>query len=89
MEYPKEELVPFLEQCGHPDSSSAKISQQGKKKKDAQAQEPQNEGKNARVNQQDTQRSRSNEDTIIVGDSITKGLRRDLLSRAAKRRITV
>ena len=73
----------------HPDSSSAKISKQGKKKKNAQAQEPQNEGKNAKVNQQDTQTSRSNEETIIIGDSIIKGLRRDLLSRAAKRRVTV
>ena len=27
--------------------------------------------------------------TVIVGDSIIKGLRRDLLSRAAKRRVTV
>ena len=73
----------------HPDSSSAKISKQGKKKKNAQAQEPQNEGKNAKVNQQDTQTSRSNEETIIIGDSIIKGLRRDLLSQAAKRRVTV
>lgn len=32
---------------------------------------------------------RPNEGTIIVGDSIIKGLRRDLLSRAAKRRVTV
>ena len=31
----------------------------------------------------------SNEETIIVGDSIIKGLRRDLLSRAAKRPVTV
>ena len=32
---------------------------------------------------------RPNEGTIIVGDSIVKGLRRDLLSRAAKQRVTV
>ena len=89
MEYPDEELVPFIKQYGHPDSSSAKISEQGKKKKNAQAQEPQNEGKNARVNEQDTQRSRSNEETIIVGDSIIKGLQRDLFSRAAKRSVIV
>ena len=73
----------------HPDSSKFKTSKQGKKKKNAQAQGPQNEGKYARVNHQDTQRSRSSEETIIIGDSIIKGLRRDLLSRAAKRRATV
>ena len=49
----------------------------------------QNEGKYARVDQQDTQRSRSNEETIIIGYSIIKGLLRDLLNRAAKRRVTV
>ena len=61
---------------------------QGKKKKNAQAQKLQNEGKDTRVNHQDTQRSRSSEETIIIGDSIIKGLHRDLLSRAAKTRVT-
>ena len=32
---------------------------------------------------------RPNEGTIIVGDSIVKGLRRDILSGAAKQRVTV
>ena len=34
-------------------------------------------------------KQRPYEGTIIVGDSIVKGLRKDLLSRTAKRRVTV
>ena len=82
-------LLMTVRSKSHPDSSKAKTSKQGKKKKNAQAHEPQNEGKYVRVNHQDTHRSRSNEETIIIVDSIIKGLRRDLLSRAAKRRVAV
>ncbi|PFX23703.1 hypothetical protein AWC38_SpisGene11748 [Stylophora pistillata] len=63
----------------------------GKKKKkgkvSSENQQLQMENNDTSENGQREQRP--NEDTIIVGDSIVKGLRKDLLSRAAKRRVTV
>ncbi|KAL9978165.1 hypothetical protein ACROYT_G015655 [Oculina patagonica] len=63
----------------------------GKKKKKGKAssqnQQLQTENNDTSKNSQGEQKP--NEGTIIVGDSIVKGLPKDLLSRAAKRRITV
>ena len=58
-----------------------------KGKASAQNQQLQMENNDTTGNGQGEQRP--NEGTIIVGDSIVKGLRRDLLSRAAKQRVTV
>ena len=63
----------------------------GKKKKKGKAssqnQQLQTENNDTSENGQGEQKP--NEGTIIVGDSIVKGLRNDFLSRAAKRRVTV
>ena len=74
----------------HPDSHKSKSNQGKKKKKEkkaSQTEQPQNEANGPRENHQETKRS--NEETVIIEDSIIKGLRRDLLSKAAKRRVTV
>ena len=70
--------------------TSNKSNKKKEKKKDKasyQNQQLQMENNDTTENGQGQQRP--NEGTIIVGDSIVKGLRRDLLSRAAKQRVTV
>ena len=60
-----------------------------KKKKDkASSQNQQLQMENNHTSESCQEEQRPNEGTIIVGDSILKGLRKDLLSRAAKRRVT-
>ena len=72
-------------------SNKSNNPKRGKKKKKGKAssqnQQLQMENNDTSENGQGEQRP--NEGTIIVGDSIVKGLRRDLLSRAAKQRVTV
>ena len=72
-------------------SNKSNNPKRGKKKKKGKAssqnQQLQMENNDTSENGQGEQRP--NEGTIIVGDSIIKGLRRDLLSRAAKQRVTV
>ena len=71
-------------------SNKSNNPRRGKKKKgkaSSQNQQLQTENNDTSENGQGEQRP--NEGTIIVGDSIVKGLRRDSLSRAAKRRLTV
>ena len=72
-------------------SNKSNNPRRGKKKKkgktSSQNQQLQTENNDTSENGQGEQRP--NEGTIIVGDSIVKGLRRDLLSRAAKRRVAV
>lgn len=76
-----------VEPTTHRDSTKSKSNQGKKKKKASQIEQPPNEANGARENREE--KKRSNEETVIVGDSIIKGLRRDLLSRAAKRRVAV
>ena len=72
-------------------SNKSNNPKRGKKKKKGKAssqnQQLQTENNDTSENGQGEQKP--NEGTIIVGDSIVKGLRKDLLSRAAKRRVTV
>ena len=72
-------------------SNKSNNPKRGKKKKKGKAssqnQQLQMENNNISENGQGEQRP--NEGTVIVGDSIVKGLRRDLLSQAAKLRVVV
>ena len=71
-------------------SNKSNNSKQGKKKKKGKA-SSQNQQLQTEINdtsENGQREQRPNEGTVIVGDLIVKGLRRDLLSRAAKRRVT-
>ena len=72
-------------------SNKSNNPRRGKKKKKGKAsfQNQQLQTENNDTTESGQGEQRPNEGTIIVGDSIVKGLRKDLLSRAAKRRVTV
>ena len=74
-------------------SNKSNNPRRGKKKKKGKAssqnQQLQTENNDTCTTESGQGEQRPNEGTIIVGDSIVKGLRKDLLSRAAKRRVTV
>ena len=65
------------------------VKKKKKKKGKASSQNQQLQMENNDTTENSQGEQRPNEGTIIVGDSIVKGLRRDLLSRAAKQRVTV
>ena len=72
-------------------SNKSNNPRRGKKRKKGKAssQNEQLQTENNDTTESGQGEQRPNEGTIIVGDSIVKGLRKDLLSRAAKRRVTV
>ena len=69
--------------------TSNKSNKKEKKKGKASYQNQQLQMENNDTTENGQGQQRPNEGTIIVRDAIVKGLRRDLLSRAAKQRVTV